>query len=544
MRRLVGVVLALLMFSFTFAPIGEAATPKTGMSYLHIGTPEDHVQYVDRTDGAIQTVTPNYFDIGDDGNVKLTNRVSTSFMEAMDARNVRVVPFLSNHWNRELGRKALKNRDAFTSQLVQYVKQYDFDGINVDMEGLTEEDRDAFTSFVKLLREKMPKEKEVSVAVAANPTGSIRGWHGSYDYTKLGKHADYLMMMTYDESWDGSAPGPVASLPFVEKSVQYALSQNVPAHKLVLGLPFYGRIWHQEQTKVGYTPQPGTEKVNGRGIIMDRIDDFVQKYDGESTYVSGYDSIRTTFEITEDDPEAKLYSWSKPLPVGHYEVWHESPETLKKKIQLVHKYDLKGIGSWALGQESANVWENFDFWLSGKVFEDVELEHWAAEAIAQMKEKGWMGGRTTTLFAPEGSLKRSETATVLIRALELNMVEPYDTPFNDVKNTYWAHVPIEAARQHGLMNGRAEDKFAPEAKITREEMAVILSRIVHAEQDPAHATTAFKDVSKDRWSYGAIRLMNQAGIFGGFSDGTFRPEEPVTRAQMAALLERISHHLE
>lgn len=99
-------------------------------------------------------------------------------------------------------------------------------------------DRDAYTDLVRLLREKLPADKEVSVAVAANPNGWTKGWHGTYNYKELAKYASYLMIMAYDESYEGGPEGPVASIGFVDRSIQYALKQGVPADKVVLGVPF------------------------------------------------------------------------------------------------------------------------------------------------------------------------------------------------------------------------------------------------------------------------------------------------------------------
>lgn len=126
--------------------------------------------------------------------------------------------------------------------------------------------RDKYTDLVKIIREKLSSDKEVSVAVAANPTGTTQGWTGLYDYKALAAVSDYLMVMAYDESYPGDpTPGPVASLPFVEKSIQYAISQ-ASADKIVLGIPFYGRYWNQNTAD------------NGAGVSAQTLSKLTQKY--------------------------------------------------------------------------------------------------------------------------------------------------------------------------------------------------------------------------------------------------------------------------
>ena len=72
--------------------------------------------------------------------------------------------------------------------------------------------------------------------------------------------------------------------------------------------------------------------------------------------------------------------------------------------------------------------------------------------------------------------------------------------------------------------------------MTREEMASLLARMIQADYTGA---PAFSDVSPERWSYQEITALAGAGILSGFGDGTFRPEQTLTRGEMASLLERI-----
>jgi len=208
---------------------------KLSMSYLYFGNSSSYIEKIDQSGNSLQTVSPSYFDLNEDGSLK--NNIDPKFVSEMKKRNIKIVPFLSNHWNREIGRAALSNKEGLVDELVAAINQYQLDGVHVDIENLTEGDRTEYVELMRLLWDKLSDEKEVSIAVAANPNGINKGWQGSYDYKELAKYSDYLMIMAYDESYYGSAPGPVASLTFVEKSVQYAL-KNVPADKIVLGIPF------------------------------------------------------------------------------------------------------------------------------------------------------------------------------------------------------------------------------------------------------------------------------------------------------------------
>ena len=233
-----GVLIASVAFSTLLSAL--AATDRYTMGYLYSGTDHQQIEYVNQTGEALDVVSPSYFDIREDGSLRL-NHLSSFFIKTMHDKGIRVVPFLSNHWNRTAGVNALKDVEALSSQIANYVEEYDLDGVNVDIENVTHEQRDQYTELVRLLREKIPAHKEISVAVAANPNDWQLGWHGSYDYSALARYADHLVIMAYDEHYEGGEAGPVAGMDFVENSIRYALSKTTP-DKIVVGVPFYGRV--------------------------------------------------------------------------------------------------------------------------------------------------------------------------------------------------------------------------------------------------------------------------------------------------------------
>ncbi|HZH62157.1 MAG TPA: glycosyl hydrolase family 18 protein [Metabacillus sp.] len=342
----------LLVSSFSFAK-GEvkvsAHKANFNMTYLYFGNTSSYIKQIDRTNGNLNIVSPSFFDINPDGSLKLTSQISSSLVSEMHKRGIKVVPFLSNHWDRNIGRAALANREQLATQIANAISQFNLDGVQVDIENVTDVDQANYTDLVRLLREKLPANKEVSVAVAANPYGWNKGWHGSYNYKELAKHSSYLMIMAYDESFQGSPEGPVASYDFVEGSITYALGEGVPNEKIVLGIPFYGRYWKQGENYGGY------------GISNIRVAELKNNYKSTVTYDEQKQSPKLTFEIKSTDPKTTIAG--RTLTEGTYYLWFEDERSIKAKIDLVHKYNLKGTGSWSLGQEDPAIWEDYKTWM-------------------------------------------------------------------------------------------------------------------------------------------------------------------------------------
>ena len=175
--------------------------------------------------------------------------------------------------------------------------------MNVDIENVTDIERDMYTDFVRLLREKLPAGKTLAVAVAVNPWDLKRGWQASYDYKELAKNSDYLMLMAYDESYAGGPAGPVASYSFVEKSIQKALTE-VPKEKLVLGIPFYGRYWKNGAVKGGY------------GLSNTDVEMLLDKYKGKVTFDQAI-NLRKPKSISACSIQSPMFlenRW-KPAPI-------------------------------------------------------------------------------------------------------------------------------------------------------------------------------------------------------------------------------------
>ena len=113
-------------------------------------------------------------------------------------------------------------------------------------------------------------------------------------------------------------------------------------------------------------------------------------------------------------------------------------------------------------------------------------------------------------------------------------------PFADAAPTAWYHDGVHYCIEKGLMHGISADKFLPDGSVTRAQLAAILWRLVG---NPAPVSTAgFSDVADGAWYAGAVRWAADSGVVRGYADGRFRPNDAVTREQMAALLYRFAEY--
>lgn len=351
-----GVLIASIAFSTLLSAL--AASDRYTMGYLYSGTDHQQIEYVNQTNDALDVVSPSYFDIREDGSLRL-NHLSSFFIKTMHDKGIKVVPFLSNHWNRTAGINALKDVEGLSTQIANYVEEYDLDGINVDIENVTHEQRDQYTELVRLLREKIPAHKEISVAVAANPNDWQLGWHGSYDYSALAQYADHLLIMAYDEHYEGGEAGPVAGIDFVENSIRYALSKTTP-DKIVVGIPFYGRVWGLDSSRIA-----------GKGVSSKTLQQILASCEATVTYDEQSQSVKAEFTITEDSGNFTV-GGDFVLEPGRYVAWFENDQSYQAKLSLIEKYNLKGAGAWSLGQEDTSIWEHYESWISGNSGESDE----------------------------------------------------------------------------------------------------------------------------------------------------------------------------
>jgi len=180
-----------------------------------------------------------------------------------------------------------------------------------------------------------------------------------------------------------------------------------------------------------------------------------------------------------------------------------------------------------------------------KPFADVADDFWAQDHIRRLYTAGITGGCGTTplRYCPEETVTRAQMAVFLERGIHGSSYSPpaigASTGFGDVPTTYWAAAWIKQLAAEGITGGCGSGNYCPEAPATRAQMAVFLLRskygAAYAPPD-AGASTGFGDVPPDYWAAPWIKQLVAEGITAGCGTGTYCPESPVTRAQMAVFL--------
>ena len=185
------------------------------------------------------------------------------------------------------------------------------------------------------------------------------------------------------------------------------------------------------------------------------------------------------------------------------------------------------------------------------LFQDAQTTAWYHDGVHYCIENGLMNGLSADLFAPNGTTTRAQIVTILWR-LEGKPVVNYAMSFNDVAAGQWYTEAVRWAAAEGIVLGLSDAEFAPDAAITREQMAAILYRYCQYKETDVSVgedtnilsyTDAF-DVHG--WAMDAMQWACGAGVIGGIADGNGMKLDPTgtaTRAQVATMLWRFCEEI-
>ncbi|MGI6069139.1 MAG: glycosyl hydrolase family 18 protein [Blautia sp.] len=276
----------------------------------------------------VNVISPTWFSIKDNDGT-LSSIAEADYVNKAHAKGMKVWGLIDNFSEEIQTEKVLSSQSARTKIIDTLIKESvncGMDGINVDFETMSEE---AVPHFLQFLRElSIQTHKNNLVLSVDSPVPE--GYTVFYDRAEQGRVVDYLIIMGYDEHYRGDTEaGSVASLPWVEQGIQDTLAE-VPAEKVINGIPFYTRVW-----------KTSTGVVTSDAVGMDDADNFVKKYKVETYW---------------DKKTSQNYG---SIDVGNdtYQVWLEDEDSIAEKVQLIPKYQLAGVASWKLGFERPGIWK-------------------------------------------------------------------------------------------------------------------------------------------------------------------------------------------
>ncbi len=174
------------------------------------------------------------------------------------------------------------------------------------------------------------------------------------------------------------------------------------------------------------------------------------------------------------------------------------------------------------------------------MFADVKDAAWARTEINGLAKAGIINGISDTQFAPNATVTRAEFAKMLMGAFGLSSASYTTSSFGDVATDAWYFQDVETAYNLGIINGVEDGVFAPDALITRQDMAVMVTRAADTAGKTiaeVNAGIAFADAGLiGSYAQTSVDRLVKAGIINGVSDTSFAPLDNATRAQAAKIL--------
>ena len=175
--------------------------------------------------------------------------------------------------------------------------------------------------------------------------------------------------------------------------------------------------------------------------------------------------------------------------------------------------------------------------MNGKAYSPVTFVNRKAAELNRTDHFAFLVGYTDGTFGPERNMTRAEVTTMFARLLteQIEADKTYSNTFSDVPKGYWAANYIGYMQQFGIITGYSDGSFRPDAPVTRAEFAAIASRF----EKLTEGSKSFTDVPDTYWAARYINFAATRGWVTGYSDGTFKPENPITRAEVAAVTCRL-----
>ena len=271
-----------------------------------------------------------------DSEGEVTSLASKDYVTKLKAINVDVWPLISD-FNKDVDYNRLfmstTTRGNLIKNIIYFIEEYNLDGINIDFEHIKSSYAAGYIEFLRELSIEMRSRKKVLSVDNYIPLE----FNAFYNIKEQGIVSDYLCVMAYDEHYSGSPKaGSVSSLSWVKNSIENTV-RSAPMKKLIVGLPFYTRLWREAHTG----------KLTSRALSMD----------------GGLNLVNSNKAKKEWDKEKGQYYAEWKDGKDRMRIWLEEEKSLEAKLKLVEKDKVAGIAFWKLGLERKEAWDSVTDWL-------------------------------------------------------------------------------------------------------------------------------------------------------------------------------------
>lgn len=309
----------------------KPAKGKINLSWDQVYERRNDLSAMDNVEG-LDVVSPTWFQLKSaDG--ELINRAYSQYVDWAHANGYKVWALLANDFSSyDMVSEFLNNtnyRDKLIKEVLAYSALYKLDGINIDFENMYASDRDAFTQFV---REITPFLKEQGLVVSVD-VNDIK----CYDKKALSEVVDYVMYMSYDQHWRTSpVAGSVAQVTWAEERIKRVIEvEGVPVEKLLLGIPFYTRLWTET------TDETGKKTLESKALSMEAARNTV---------------LQNSAKVVWEEESGQFYAYYEKDNTTN-KIWIEDANSINLRASLVHKYNLAGTCAWSSNFVTFDIWD-------------------------------------------------------------------------------------------------------------------------------------------------------------------------------------------
>lgn len=289
---------------------------------------DEYGNFTEDSDGILNVYCPTWFSLADTGG-GLDDLSDRDYVDRAHSDGYLVWAMFADT-SAEFAEQVLTHtstRQRVEDDVIGRIISNGMDGLNIDFEHINSSYGNAYLQF---LRELSIKCRQNDLYFSVDNYAPYE-YNACYHIEEQGTLCDYVFLMAYDDYVGSGDVGPNSSLTFVREVLELTLSKVSASEKVVVGLPFYSRVWARTD----------------EGTLTRK----------EYTMDNAWDLMREVDEDPEWDSESGTWTTEYTISDTTYYAWLEDEATIREKLNLVKEYDVGGVAFWCLGQEFTSVWD-------------------------------------------------------------------------------------------------------------------------------------------------------------------------------------------